>query len=1126
MGHKAITNIIGICLSILVVFATAFATKSESSVQAWYCAGQCGTWTCLDTGASGLSSCPRSCNKCQHQGGSCNVNLQRGEFRCNKGDAAGCGCNATDCWDAGGYICTNNEAVCDCSCEPVSCPPGNPPNKFMTRQISNGNGISCNGGGCDGEPYACDPKHVNSAPLCSIAPTSIVMNRQDTPRQFNFTATDNDWGDSVEITGVKIVGAGNSLNNCAQIYGTSGQSLLGYPVRPGRPDSQSTNISQTSTFLIDARDSHGVYTKDSTGRSVCMGELIIEIHDVDSDGNGPDVSERAECRVNVTIINQAPTISDIRIEDRDTMTSQRSSGNLLNGTAGTVTIGSTYTSATRFRAHVCKSELSDLMPITCPINEREYVSGIKNPLFLEFTVSDRNGANDIMQAGVWLQLREPGKNSNVANYPLVAAQRLSFQALYSEKETLRVGANNHFTSRGCLTEACGPLNMATSSKTVFTGLGMITRLGAYAGVGSKKGNLYNGSQKSATTNQWHTMGYPDCLARGGCTGAHVPEVARTAATSVADQPENYAWAIGADESSLLCYPSNNQAPRVVAASSSVVCPSNCAACIKREGLTQKDANSITYRFGIYFNDTESGQGMPPGLYSLFVSALDKVGAPLYQMTGKGPEGWTLFDRTGNVCQGASCPAGSGFALRYDPIPPTITVNKLVSEVDGIFSATVNVSDVGGSGIKGVTNRFMAMQGEIDGEPSGTWEWAMKLNSKELFDGRNDHLVLTNAPESHTITLRGGGFSSGQRALAGLCAYDVAGNMGCNTNPLNYIFLANWLKTSFGSVYSGSTTGSQPFSGISLPSNQLFSGTRTQDETRKSHPSYSPYVTIYSPFNEQEFTLATGLLLTSSTNSDFGVSGGRETGATQTPLGFAGQYRTVDASNAFNITGLGTIFSQNEYDRLLSIATNNCQALNVKNPGSCVESDSFGVLGEAAYSVLKIDSHTVTNDISCKNVNIIFVAGKFNISGDLVKEDKRSGCLFVLKSGGELIVEDSPSQKRIEVSGQKGGPTIDRFAAGIVATNGATVSFRKPNLTQQQMNSASSFDRLEIEGWVHTIGQPPHFLRNLAPVDNRRFPSEWIIYDATLLDVLRPLVGVGKSSDLVCGTSHHILCARE
>lgn len=1099
-----------------LVFIVGTATgSSDYKVQAWYCSGGCDIkqpCECKKRDKNG------KCISYPQCGVTCGPKLQGGETWCGGGKTAACTCVGGDCRESGGQSCSNLGAVCPaCSCDPVSCPPGSPPTKFMTRPISNGNGVRCNG--CDGQTYACDPTHANTPPVCSILPGNIVIDRQDDPKQFALTVTDNDWGDAVEITGIKILDVQGQLNSCAQITGTSGQSLLGAVVRPGRSDSDKARISETTNFLVDARESHGVYTRNANGRSVCQGILNIEIRDLDSDGAGPDKSDVAVCKVNVTVTNHAPTVSGIRLEDRDTMTAMRTSGNLINGTDTIVNVGSRLTTANKFRAYYCKETLANIMPITCPVGAEEYLSGVKNPLFFEFTVTDRNGANDIMQAGVWLQLRETGKNSNVANFPLVGAQRFSFQALYSEKETLKIGAFDHFTSRGCLTEACGPLNMTTSPKTVFTGLGRITSLGNPATVGSKNGNLYMSQaadrKKSATTNEWHRVGYPDCLVRGGCNNTNVPAVAKLAATADTTLPDNYAWAIGADENNMLCYPKAGHAPTVVAASSSNICPANCAACIKREGMEAKGTDSITYRFGLYFNDGESstGQGMPSGDYSLLISALDKVGAPLYQVEGKGPEGWTLFDKFGEVCQGASCVSGNGFRIRYDTIAPQVTVTNWSSNADNeTVRAVVSIVDnTGGSGVRGVTNRFLAFQNMVDGEPSGTWEWTKKEASDEDFDGKNDHQRFTGS----SMTLIGRGMSSGDEIVAGLCAYDAAGNMGCGKNAENYVFLANWMKTSFGNIYSG-TGSSAPFS-MSLPSNQVFNGNETRDETRKESKQYSQ-VTIYSPYSEQEFTVGTGLLLSSSGASNSGLLGGKSSGSTQTPLGFLNNYRQGSGTTVYNFFSLTSFSQGNEFERLQTIAKVNCQLLNAGNPGTCTESSSISELGSNNYTVLTVNSASISSDLVCKKVNVIFITGDVRITGNLTKENEQSGCLFVVGNGGSLSVQDRPSGQRTEVSGGKGAPIVDQFHAGIVGTNGSTVSFKKPETPARTGN-----DRLEIHGWVYTVGKPANFLRDLAAVDNRRFPAEWIIYDATLLDVLRPLVGFEKTADLLCGTSGHVLC---
>jgi hypothetical protein len=209
----------------------------------------------------------------------------------------------------------------------------------------------------------------------------------------------------------------------------------------------------------------------------------------------------------------------------------------------------------------------------------------------------------------------------------------------------------------------------------------------------------------------------------------------------------------------------------------------------------------------------------------------------------------------------------------------------------------------------------------------------------------------------------------------------------------------------------------------------------------------------------------------------------------------------------------------------ALATLNCSLLNETNPLACQKEGSLASIGQAPYNVLRVGSSVVSNNIACKNVNIIFVEGTLEISGQVIKDTTvTSGCVFVLASGSNLIISDTPSDARTYTrtpppSGEIGVPTTDRFDAAIIANSGATVQTK----FGARGATTKSTDWLRITGWVYSANTVPTFKRNLAPVDNKQYPAEWIVYDASLLDSLRPMLGLEKTVDLTCGTSEHVLC---
>ncbi len=994
-----------------------------------------------------------------------------------------------------------------CNCTPVACPAGESSTKFRTRAVPQGTGVSCNN--CVPSSYNCDPLYRNATPSCSINTASISLTREDQPKSFTLSVSDNDYGDTVNVLAVRVENSSGNLNSCATIKSAGGGSLIGATVRNGSDNPAA--ITQATQFLVDARESHGLF-ENISGRSLCSGFLEIDIADQDSDGPGPDVaSTPVTCRVAIQVENQAPQLSSIVISDADSMTAVQDkgatgNGNLLDGRSQII-MGTTYSSQTKARASYCSESLTIDDPIICPIGAEKFETSMsqrRNPLLVEYTVRDANGSDDIMQAGIWLQ--RTALNRDVVALPLVqSGMRNSIQAMYSEKENshiVNLRAAWNLISTACLGSTCVNPSLLGSAKQQFSALALINELGQTVG---SNGNIKEGKMQWASQRDWQEKGFPDCQQTpSGCTNSNLPSVASITAGTNAQLLENYDWAIAADANHLICYSSQSAVPTVLPVSVPVsTCPAQCAACVKREGIVPSvsDPTALTFRFGVYFNDKDGGQGMPEGEYSIFVSALDKVSAPLGNAIGKGDEGWLKFDKSRNLCLGAMCPAGGEVTLLYDPIPPT--VNYVSWAVQGLTGAAATFSmndNVGGSGIKGVTNRFMIRQEELDDEALGDRAWALKEIGGIPYDGKNDRKSITG----NSITIIGEEIGAGNSIVTGLCVYDGAGNMGCGRNKEVYVFLGPWLKTSYGDVYSAKG-GAVPFA-QSLPTDD---GT-TNDNTRN----------VYAPFTRQSFTLLTGYFMTAGSPAQgTGLTGGHLVGGQNMQLGFDNYYRY--GVTEYDLFGHVPFLPGNEYDRLRSTAILNCERMNTESSGTCQTTGSLSSIGQADLNILYSSGGTVVSDISCSKANVIFVTGNLIMRGQVKKTaGAGNGCVFVLANGASLTIEDVPSDLPRPPAGDgKGSPIVDRFDAAIIATSSAQLRVTKG----ERGATTKSTDRLEIHGWVYASDTVPLFKRNLAPVDNRRYPSEWIVYDASLLDTLRPLLGTEKTVDLICGTSTHALC---
>lgn len=1019
-----------------------------------------------------------------------------------------CTTGNVDCHAKSWCECGNCEwfaEVEDCPCTPVTCPPGVPGNKFMTNTMPGGQSRTCNDP-CKPVVNDCPSTSANTPPICSMLPKNIEMNRTDTPKQLELTVTDNDYGDTVQLTGARTVDAVGDLNSCVKVQTIGGGGIYNLVVKTGSNDPG--DITQTTTLLVDSRGQHGVF-ENVGGQSLCSGKLELELRDVDSDAEGPDVSETVTCSINISVKNEFPKLSNVAIYDRDSLTELRElngTGNLIDGRTK-LFVGSTLTSANESRASKCSGPLTLIAnPISCqpPLGENVFdaqFSRKRNPLLLEFTVTDANGREDIMQAGFWVQRLTSVKS---AETPVLPYSGNSFQAMYTEKENMQVDTTSsrwNFVSRACLDQSCGPQTLHTSSKLIFSGLGFINSLGTQVSI---NGNVKQGKTQWASSKDWQKAGFPDCLEQtAGCVAKNVPSSAKLNATTNNALWVNYEWAVASDQDHLLCFKPNSSVPTVVSPAVSVVCPKTCAACIKQEGVNpvQGNVNALRFSASLYINDRDAvdGVGMPDGSYAIFLSALDKVSAPLHNVKGKGDDGWVRFNKEGNVCTGTTCDPGEDFVLVYDSVPPTIAFEEMDSgSLEAEITVKAEIAD-STSGVAGITNRYVAYQSAVGGEPEGEIYFAEKM-SGAAFNGKNDQIPTTG----NALTINAKGIPSSSAVLVGACVYDAAGNMRCAKNEVEHITESPWLKTTYGDIYSG-VGAALPFN-LSLPSDV----DGNKDET--SGP-------LINPFADQIFTVGTGLLLTSGPS--IGLTGGHDlAGPNNATLGFKNNYRT--GGSAFNVFRYSPHMVGDEFGRLDALARSNCLDINEASGinSTCVVD---GALGSAPYTIKTVGTDTWSNTV-CAQVSVIFVTGTLTVHQVTKSTTKaNSGCLFVVAAGAKLIVSDNPSDIRTYSAAhppdEPGTPHADKFEAAVIVASGGNIEFS----FGEAGATTHSTDRLSLLGWVYSASTMPAFKRNLAAVDDKRYPAELLRYDAHLLDVFRPIIGTSKTADLTCGTSNHVLC---
>jgi len=310
-------------------------------------------------------------------------------------------CGGANCSKVIAADCSNAARYCppdSCSCTATSCKPGTPANKFRQKATGSGLRITCNG--CVASRVACDPIYTNSIPTCNIAPGSISTTRMEDPKSFVMSVSDKDDGDTVKVVGVKVVDAHGNLKSCVNVTTPSGGSVDNMIVKTG--SNTPSDTTQKTTFMVDARSAYGVYEDIGRGVSRCSGDLVIELADVDSDGNGLDRSDHTTCKLSVSVTNNNPTVSNIRVEDRDINPTLRRTGNLATqyaGVSNNLPVGSLFDSR---RVSSCSSAITiNGSTGDCPKANWIPRKTHTNPYSIAFRVSDNEGIRDIKDIGFW-----------------------------------------------------------------------------------------------------------------------------------------------------------------------------------------------------------------------------------------------------------------------------------------------------------------------------------------------------------------------------------------------------------------------------------------------------------------------------------------------------------------------------------------------------------------------------------------------------------------------------------------------------------------------------------------------------------------------------------------------------
>jgi hypothetical protein len=889
--------------------------------------------------------------------------------------------------------------------------------------------------------------------------------------------------------------SGYSVSNyCAKILTTGGTEPQNLTVKAGSNTPGDTSASVT--LNVDHLNAHGIFTpapnQNNPYRSICDATVTIEITDLKGDASDSTVTR--QCSASFRVINDAPEQgSTFEIYDNEPEAAARTGGNLISGNK--IYVASSPISE---RPSYCSNPLNSAN-LECT-GSKTPVKTRTNPFEAVLTVRDDNGLKDINYATIWLQ-----KNGE-PEYPVQTAggRRRSVQGIFSDYRNTELNSlANDLNKNHWLTRADINTNLL-SPNTNFYGIRFNSD-----GTGS-----YNVARRFQTSSfqDWQAQGFPDCLdtANKCKTPNRVPLVSRNIFTTDRSVKSNYTWDVTEDNAfnksqRWVCY-DTNLTTRLVDN-----CDGTCAACIRRtpgtgSGVSQVDANTLKFRFQIQVNDR-----MLEGNYSLRVTADDKVGSRLNNMTNE----WGAVRSNGNICAG-NCANGNNLDIIVDKTPPDLTVSFEQGTGDELTAVVTGLNDsTEGSGVAGKYGLVMMRQTE-----SGTREF-LKTSGGCALDGSANSVNCAAAGIVEGYRFSGAGLQGGDIVSAYVCIYDNAGNGACKKDKYQaYTVQDNWVKTSLGTVYSSTGSSNNAAFKLQIPS-------APNDRSKAAKMGMNQPSLVYGNYSIQRYTLLTGMFITGAQAA--GVQGGN---SDQFPSGFDTAYRNLISNPWIKTTITDTTTVSDWYARTLALANFNCPNLGT----DCVRftaanRDQFAAHlsdSSAKYKIITLQSSMVgtqgginQSTVSCRNNSLIFVPSGINIeiSSQLIKATGIDNCIFIVADGGKLAILDNETQEfeKDNTPSTEKDVDIDLFQASIIAEG----TFETVKGTKGADNK---FDQLQIHGFVFSRRNTPKLGRDLVFSENTKYPSEWLFYDSSVLENLRGIVGATKFMELKCGTSAHPVCS--
>ncbi len=768
----------------------------------------------------------------------------------------------------------------------------------------------------------------------------------------------------------------------------------------------------------------------------------------------------------------------------------RTAGNYINGTNSNIWISNALFTSSRPKK--CISPV-DLNTAGLPCASSVSVLSRKNPVDFSVTIQDSNGAKDIERVGIFLQHINPAITSTSRNLvmpPISSGVQRNISSVYGQFQDEVIGTNTYWVSR------------ADFSKTLDNAA---TKL-----YGQRYWNTNGGSSatqrvQALTYRGWAQKFFPDCyLFAFGCGAVNTPSGANPLFSANDGAIVNYIFDVESPTNSYLCY-NNSLAPVIKTGS----CDSTCSACISRStsnaGIQQVASDKIKASFSLQVNDP-----LLEGNYAMFITGADKVGTNINKAipvlnTDYVYNSWSRITRNQGICENATADACSNlFLISLDKTAPSFTVlAQDVDTVDDFIHASISGVSDAGSGVASDSNIYRQVFYWVNKADATQKGFIKSGRTGEGFCDGNRNAVAGLLPCTATGDL---GTVSGQWEMIGdiaqsnipagvsvdifaqYCVTDNAGNGNCLTSPPLTATGAGasgtaWIKTSLGPVYSNTLTTANPFD-IRLTADPAFS-------------DLSSSSLLYAPYLSQQKSVASSYVGTSSSSSDLGLQNAK--------LGVSPLLRNPADTNTFTKRSFfdpaGSRFSGGWYSRLLSLFEYNC---NKTGSSVCVNHPSAQAAmtaGGTAPNYVIVNGNFSLGTLTCSGKSMIFVAsGTLMINGQ-INRNIGSVCVIVVASGATLEIADTASG------------TVDKVYATMIVDG----IFKTNSLTPAES------DQLEIFGSVFSSTNVPQFNRKLSDTNNKSYPAEWIVYNATPLELFRDWFGVNQVSDIKCGASGHPVC---